>query len=283
MLQRYLKKMTMRLNDAVWSLRVHPSLFDDRPQFFPGPSRNYHKFVILSHQRAGSSMVIGALATHPQIVAFGELFIPKRIGFNIEGYDNDSAKLLYLRDKYPIEFLERYIFSSYSKDIRAVGFKLFPDQLEKSSFQCVWEWLIQNKDIKVILLTRHNLLATYTSLLIAQKTGTWGIMNEAQRTDATITIDYEKCVNAFKKRKEYRKKVLEYFKDHDLIDIPYEDMILDFNNYFKELQQSLGVDIHHLKVGPIKKEVRPLSEVITNYSELRRKLLNTEWEYLFKG
>ena len=142
---------------------------------------------------------------------------------------------------------------------------------------------MQNKDIKIILLTRRNLLATYTSLLIAKKTGTFRIINnESQRTDATVTINYDKCLNEFQKRKIYHEKALKQLKDHDLIEVNYEDMVSNLNEYFKEFQRLLGIDVHPLPIRSIKKETRPLSKVITNYSELREKLLNTEWEYLFE-
>lgn len=77
------------------------------------------------------------------------------VGFNVEGYDNNSAKILALRNKYPIEFLNSYIFSSYDEKNRAVGFKFFPEHIEMSPrFRCIWQWLEETENLKIIHLTR---------------------------------------------------------------------------------------------------------------------------------
>jgi hypothetical protein len=227
-------------------------------------------------------MMINTLREHPQIVAFGELFVRSRIGFNVDGYNNHSAKLLYLRNKYPIDFLEHYIFSSYRKDIKAVGFKLFPDQLNMSNFRCLWQWIEQERDIKVILLTRHNLLAMYTSFLVARKTRKFGIKNELQRKNITVTIDPEKCIAAFQKRKKYNEKIRECIKNHEILEVTYENFIMDIPAHFRELQKFLTADVQELQLSNVKQNVRPLSLVITNYDELRRRLSETEWKYCFE-
>ena len=184
MLQRYKNKL---IASGLYVLKYVPFKrpnLTHPPQLLQGTNRNYQKFIVFGHQRSGSNMMINTLREHPHIVAFSELFVRSRIAFHIDGYDNHSIKLLYLRNKYPIDFLESYIFSSYRKDIKAVGFKLFPDQLNTNNFRCLWQWIEQERDIKVILLTRRNLLAAYTSLFMARKTGKFRIKNESKRTNA---------------------------------------------------------------------------------------------------
>ena len=74
-----------------WSPGADPGAFAVRPQTSQGPNRSYRRFVVLGHARSGSSLLIGSLRRHPQVVAFGELFVAGRIGFNVEGYDNHSG------------------------------------------------------------------------------------------------------------------------------------------------------------------------------------------------
>ena len=227
-------------------------------------------------------MLSGTLAQHPSILGFSELFnLGNRIGFNVKGYDNNSEKLLDLRRKHPVHFLDRYIFSSYREDIRAVGFKLiFPEQLEKEEYQCLSDWLTCNKDLRVILLARRNLLAAHTSLLIAKKTGVYGITDESERPDVRVTVDCRKCLGDLHKIDDYRQKLRRQLGDHDLIEAYYEDIIEDFDGHFRRFHEFLGVDARAVKPVGVKKEVRPLTEVITNYSELRKTLLDTPWGYL---
>ena len=59
-----------------------------------------------------------------------------------------------------------------------------------------------------------------------------------------------------------------------------QDIIEDFDGHFRRFHQFLGVGARAVKPVGVKKEVRPLSEVITNYSELRKTLLDTPWGYL---
>ena len=279
MLQRYKNKL---IAGGLFLLKYVPFKkpnITNPPQLLQGTNHNYQKFIVFGHQRSGSNMIINTLREHPHIVAFRELFVRSRISFYVDGYDNHSIKLLYLRNKYPIDFLERYIFSSYRKDIKAVGFKLFPDQLNTNNFRCLWQWIKHKQDIKIILLTRHNLLAAYTSLLIARKTEKFGIKNVSERTNATVAIDPEKCIAEFQKRKKYNKMIRECVKHHEVMEVTYENLIADLSARFRQLQEFLTVDVQELQVSTVQQNVRPLSQIITNYNELRQHLLGTEWKY----
>lgn len=258
------------------------TLLDNIPQVYRGLNRNYQKFIILSHQRSGSSMTIGTLRKHPQIIGFGELFTSNRITFNISGFDNYSKPLLYFREKYPVDFLKRYIFTAYRSDIKAVGFKLLPEQIDNKQYKCIWDWLRRNKDIKIIFLTRENLLASYTSRFIAEKAGKFSIRNESERSKELIAINFEECIKEFQKKEMYQQKVIDLLSDHDILKVTYEKMVMDLNRIFMEFQHFLKVDLNPLSVDTIKQEVRPLSKVITNYSELRDRFLSTKWKYVFE-
>ena len=281
MLLRYISKAIGKFRYLIRFVTVKPSDLDDRPKIFQGANRRYQKFIILGHQRSGSSMVNRALKKHPQIAGFGELFIPPQIGFFIEGYDNNSVKLLALRNKYPIEFIERYVFPSYRDDIRAVGFRLFPDQVDNERLRCVWQWVKEHKDLKIIHLERRNLLATYTSLLIAKTDGYFAIEDKAKRSKTTIAIDPKACLETFRKRKQYSQEIKKCIENHEVLELSYEKMTVDPQGYLKNIQEFLGVDVCDLGIDTVKQEVRPLPTVIQNYDELRQRFLGTEWEYLF--
>src|SRR5262249_51245812 len=144
---------------------------------------------------------------HPQMVAFSELFVPESIFFRLADYDNQSAELLAFRNARPLQFLDEFIFSGYRDDIQAVGFKLFPDQIDNSTFRCVWKWLARQENLKIIYLTRRNLLATYTSLLVAQKDKRYAIRDQSQRSQTTVQIDPHPCLAEFEKRAKYEQTI----------------------------------------------------------------------------
>lgn len=214
-------------------------------------------------------------------MAFGEIFRADQISFNNEGFDNHSKRMMALRQTHPIDFIQHHIFPSYSENTKAVGFKLFPEQINNRSFRPIWDWIVANKSIRIILLYRENLLAYYTSQIIAMNTKTFGIRNVADRTNTTVNIDFDDCLEKFQYRTTSHRKILQDLKDHHLLEISYEELTGDMGRGFSRLQNFLGVEKQPLTVSGIKKEVRPLSTVIENYTELRIRFSNTEWQYLF--
>ena len=257
------------------AITARPADFFIVPNRLAGPNTNYQKFLVMAHARSASSMVIGTLKKHPEVLCFGEIFVGGRIHFNEEDYDNKSLKSLYLRNRFPVEFLEKSIYSSYRDDISAVGFKVFPDQLASPRFSIVWKWLDANPNIKIISLQRTNLLAAFTSLLIARKYGF------GSPPGGTVTVSNEECVREFEKHKRHHEDLKMRLRNHDVMYTSYENMTSDLNRQFDAFQQFLGVNPFPLQVNSKKKEVRPLSQVITNYDELRRSFSGTEWSDFF--
>jgi len=244
-----------------------------------GPNRGYRKFIVLAHQRSGSSMIIGSLRRHPQVVGFGELFGRLRIGFNVEGYEEQkhSEAMLNARNAFPIEFLDNYIFSSYPEDKRAVGFKLFPDQLAGPHLRCVWEWIGGQRDLAVIFLTRRNLLATYVLLLVAKETGAYGIRQAAERPSITVSVDLDECLASFREREEYNALARERIAGHQVLELAYEELAADPAAHLVRIQEFLGLDVRPPEITAVRKETRPLSQVIANYEEVRKRLAGTKW------
>lgn len=252
------------------------------PRTYCGGSQDYKKFIIMCHPRSGSQMLAAMLRQHSQIISFGELFHPQKILFNHREYNDESKPLLLIRNCYPIHFLDHLIFSAYSENIKAVGFKVFHSHLERIPFLPVWGWLNSNEDIKVIFLTRRNLLNTYTSVEKARKTGIYGIKDTSDRDITNVTLSYDRLVRQFKRHCKRNTEALDRLRRHQLFQITYEEIISDYNYNLRSIQNFLEVDFEPLKPLHKKQEVRPLSEVITNYDELRYRFINTEWINLFE-
>lgn len=272
-----------------WLLRSWPpftkfnaaDFASERPREHRGENRDYRKFIVLAHQRSGSSLVISSLCDHPQVVAYSELFAPRRFFFYHEAYDDRSPRLLRYRNARPREFLDKFIYGGYSEHVRAVGFKLFPDQIAGPRFGCIWKWIARNPDLKIIYLRRRNLLATYASLLVAMKDKRYAIKDESQRSMSTIKIDPKACLAEFRKRTRYERMMEGRIQKHDALHWSYENLAASPQEHLRVAQQFIGVDVRELKIKLVKQELRPLYEVIENYGELERYFAGTEWEYLF--
>ncbi|MGB2694181.1 MAG: hypothetical protein WBD55_03220, partial [Dehalococcoidia bacterium] len=92
----------------------------------PPPDTSSTRFVIRAAARTGSTMLVRALNSHPNVRCFGELFNDEVdfVPFEVDGYDNFSARDRQLRDGDPVSFLSERIFCAQPPEISAVGFKL---------------------------------------------------------------------------------------------------------------------------------------------------------------
>ena len=247
-----------------------------------GDSHGYKRYILFGHQRCGSSVLTSGMKSNPNIKAFAELFTPNHITFNYPGYDNHSISLMKLRDSEPVRFLEEVVFCGQNDNVEAVGFKVFPDQIDRPKFEPVWQWIADNDDVALIMLNRENALKTLCSVQIAKKTGVWGIKDEKKRPTLTITLTPKQCEEFFEKRAAYAQMVRERFKGRDIFEITYETFAENIPKYFSAVQDYIGIESTPLPVNDVKKEIRTLDEIIVNYDELKDHFKNTRWESYFE-
>ncbi|MGK7913444.1 MAG: sulfotransferase [Synechococcus sp.] len=278
------------VEEAIFYSNLDPSKSVDIPDRCRGNNKDYQKFILISHYRSASSVVINTLQKHPNVFRFAEIFLPWFVQFKQEGYDDRSRKMYYFRKQYPIDFLEKQIFAGYPDDIKAMGFKLFPEQLDFPNMLSVWKWIESHPDIKIIHLTRDDLLAYYTSYVLARETGVWGVRKgnsvaqkqTINRKEKNVRLDFKKCLKAFERRKELDLYTLDRCKNNQMLRISYEEVVGDMNYSLKRIQNFIGVSPLDLEVHTCIQQKRALSEVISNYSELKDMFSDTEWSYLFK-
>ncbi len=127
-------------------------------------------FVILSAPRSGSTHLVNLLCRHPEVACHGEVFGKKRVLFWGAGAERNkplAEELFALRDADAEGFLERIFGLNMGRT--HVGFKIF----EEHGRQII-DRLIDDVGIKKIFLYRGNILAAYSSSVVAKATGVWG-------------------------------------------------------------------------------------------------------------
>lgn len=133
------------------------------------------RFVIITAQRSGSNMLTSLLDDHPQIACWGELMRPTPRWMRKQGYRGalkvlDRLDARYRDDSvrfaYPYDFVESVYGLPPASGAEAVGFKLHIDQHRE-----FLERLIDDPAYKLVILQRENVLAQYSSWLIAEETG----------------------------------------------------------------------------------------------------------------
>jgi LPS sulfotransferase NodH len=278
-------------------------------------TRGYVPFIILSSGRSGSNLIISLLRSHPGVRCFGELLTveSKFVDFSVEGYDNNSAEDLRLRETDVIGFFQQRIYCEHPPSIRAVGFKpmyqhlpFFPPELT--------DWLVAQPDLRVIHSKRRNLLRLVVSFVIANRSGQWiapvteesrareRLWRKAMRLgllparlarhalrpkkpkladSKAVVLTREECTFMFDWVRRQEADYAERFRNHAVFDIYYEDLVRDIPRVMKEMQGFLGLQPRALTVGTTRQNPEPLRELLASYDELREAFRGTEYAQFF--
>lgn len=166
-------------------------------------------FAILASPRTGSTSLCRFLTARPDIHCHGEVFkksasVPIR-GINyasISETDSIRSDLKPLRDADPDEFLRRVYAISFGKP--TVGFKIF-----KHHDPAMVKKIVEDANIKKIVLYRANILACYASQSSAIKAGSFGA-----KADKPPTKFRKARFRLYKKRTlDYYERLAKAFRD----------------------------------------------------------------------
>ncbi len=277
----------------------------------------YARFIILSAARTGSNLLATALNGHANIICFRELFNwrTETIGYFVEGYDNDSAEDRAFRDRDEVAFLNARIFCDHPRQVRTVGFKAPYGTF--IGFPKLQEWLVQEKEVRILHLRRRNLLRRLVSGRIAEATGAWftgrnqtaagklrlsnipgalrhpvasttrlwrSISSSRQRKLARplLTLTPEECDAAFRKEELRSAQFAQLFADHPVHDLYYEDLTRDQSETLAGVQRFLDVEPARLTPTTARQNPEPLRQLIGNYDELRSAFRGTADEAFFE-
>ncbi|ELS03170.1 Stf0 sulfotransferase [Xenococcus sp. PCC 7305] len=227
---------------------------------------NYSKYIIVSHARSGSNLLLTSLNSHPNIIAEHEIFAAhnRKIGENF----------------YPIL---NHLFRERAENIKAVGCKIFYYHLNEDE----WQELASIPELKIVHLQRKNRLSMIVSMKIAFKTKQWGITDESQIIDASqkkVHLNHEFLNKSFEDIESWENNIKMIFPQSQIQDIFYEDLVEKYDQSLYKVFDFLDVeqipqkeiDTKHKKQNP-----EPLNELIQNYQELKNQFQNTAWEQYF--
>lgn len=224
--------------------------------------KKYKKFIVITRSRTGSNLLISFLNSHPNIIAKGEVF--RRIG-----------------DK-PSIMVWNNFFSKKLKNVKYVGFKIFYYHPLDSQDKDVWNYIKNDKKIKLIHLTRENMLRTVVSREIADKTNTWTNKHgrKIETKDKRISLDVEKCFEEFETTKNHENGIRDKFKRTDFLELTYEDLVKNNQDSINKVFNFLQVENRLVKSSYKKQNKESLRELIINFDDLEKKLKKSKWSYL---
>lgn len=246
-------------------------------------NQGYTKFIILGRSRVGSNLLRGLINDHNKAIAYGEIFRKQgEVGWDMTYYRHNQINLFqedeYLKQE-PIDFLDDHIYKNYINDVVAVGFKLFYYHAKQEEWKKIWSYL-KNENVKVIHLKRRNLLRVHLSRELAGRSGNW----QNKKYNSAISLNPEKCAWDFKRTERWWKEYDDLFKENDLLEVWYEDLVRDRDVWVQNILSFLDVNDSHQNLQPTtkKQSQKKASELIKNYDSLKREFMGTKWEYLFE-
>jgi LPS sulfotransferase NodH len=244
------------------------------------------KFVILGHGRTGSTLLTHALRAHPNVRMYGEIF-----------HDDPAERRTSLRTEEPAyadgtdagRYLAEVIFRPrWWRTLKAVGFKLFYDHARDSAGALrAWEHLVGDRSVRIVHVSRWNLMEAWLSYQVARQTGVWvraaGEASARPRVEP-IVIRPAECREFFEFVAERRGWVREAFREHATIEVEYErDLVRAFGPTLARVASFLGVRRFRI-APPIERQRQgPARGQIANFEELCDHFRGTPHEAFFAG
>jgi len=170
------------------------------------------------------------------------------------------------------------------KSFKHRGFKIFYNHPSDSNDRSIWDLLKNNQSIKVIHLRRENLLRAHISYLIALKTKEWSSVDEKENgiDCKKVHIDFEKLFKDFETINNNITETRKTFQNHDFVEILYEDLIKERDITLENILTFLGVPQRKLNSRLEKQNPEKIKNLVSNYEELHKKLVNTEYSFMLK-
>jgi LPS sulfotransferase NodH len=169
------------------------------------------------------------------------------------------------------------LFRKESRNIKAVGFKLFYDHLTIDE----WDKFLSHKYLSIIHLTRENRLRTIVSLDIAFKTDQWSASakdKDKQLVEKRILLDTSTLIDRLEQIQYYETFIRDRFKDRHILEVVYEKLATKPKETFQYIVGYLSVDgIDLSKITLTKQNPESLEQLIVNYDEVYELLKNTKY------
>lgn len=181
---------------------------------------DYTRFAIICTSRTGSTWLHTLLNSHPKIQSHGQI---------INRYHKQGL----------VPEFEEMVFHPYPKPIEAVGLKIFYGD-ESIQYNKYLDDAVNNKEIKIIHITRKDTLAQLASVKLSETTWQWSKSRSSSPSEKIVLdpSDYQEFV---RERLVAIAQISKKFEGHQSLDITYEDLRDNFEYTTQKIQVFLGV------------------------------------------
>jgi len=214
------------------------------------------QFVIIARSRTGSNLLASLLNAHPDVTVHWEVF---------QKVENTTCKHIY--DK----------MVQNSRGCMQMGFKLFYYHPIGSDDKSIWDMLGANRKIKIIHLTRNNLLRVHISRLIAGRTNEWLAESQSKLRSPgkAVHVDVTRMLSDFCQTRAHINDVQQRFRNHELFDVTYEELTTRQQSVVDAVFNFLRVPALKVQSRLMRQNPEPISALVSNYAEVKQALEGT--------
>lgn len=252
---------------------------------------------VIGTQRSGTTVLRSLLDSHPDIKAFGEVFLPR--------HKKQKECFYHFLKNICLEDIE-YVVPSPETNSKL--FNLYLEYLEGLtkgstliSIDCKYNFLLgalslgedcnrhkpfllermRKNNFHIIHLKRKNVLASLVSSKLSTKNQVWATNDLSRLKHNTIYLPCENLLSDLKSRVANNLHFSTLLAGKSTLEINYEDMFND-ESFSSELLNTLAEFLNipnSFNPEPLYlKMTSPLSEAIENFDEVHRVLSGTEFE-----
>ena len=242
-------------------------------------------FIVTCAARTGSTYLRYLLDSHSDIECFGEVFQKKKRVVKLPFFKNhitlsDRYKTLSKKfNSMPLpDFIDKVLYAN-SQSVAAIGLKIKTDELYDSKFQCIKEYFLNKKNLKIIHLRRKNILEQYISKEILKRNRIKNIKFDptSEASFASFVVNESHLHHFVIDVIEREDKVVRDFNDRPIFSIWYEDIVNPDSDCLISMQKFLSLEPKELS-SPTLKIVRDYRSLILNFDELKNWVKQSSFE-----
>lgn len=231
-------------------------------------------------------MLMWFLQSHPAVCAHGEVLAPAGpldfYGINYRLDPPLESVLLGLRDRDPVGFLRDFVWQA--GDRAAAGFKAKYEELLLPRYAEVLEAIRADPGLRVIHLTRDNLLERFLSQHLATRVhGVFNVVEGRERPPPVrVRLSADECLEDFRRTEARQARFREWLGGHPVLELTFEDLVGAQDDTLARVQEFLSVDPRPLTTRSTRIRTGSLREAIENFDELAERFRGSPYRRFFE-
>lgn len=240
-----------------------------------------NKFVVLSTQRTGSTMLITLLDSHPDVFCPGEIFSPgSGSDHAIRKRVSSSFQNKILHQVHRAALVRDFLDDHYTREgYGAIGFKFMYSDARHfpRSYPSVLEYLRAN-DVRILHNVRENKLRVVLSRVASKSSGVYRSDKPVDREP--VILPARGLLKELRKLESLDDEWSRKLRNQPYRRVVYESLLSDPAAEREAMLTFVGVDqTKQLSTPYVKLTAGDLQDSVKNYKEVEFELKGTEFEW----